>query len=365
MAAGAPSRLNGCPFPSAGFAYLVMDTRGQGSVWSRGDTPDASSGANPSAPGFMTQGILDPQTYYYRRLITDAVRAVEAIKTRAEVDSTRIAVNGQSQGGGLSIAVAGLLPDVKVCLADVPFLQHFRRAIEITPSDPYPEIARYLQVHRDKIDAVLRTLSYCDGMNFAARMKARALYSVGIMDTICPPSTVYASYNHVKGEKEIVEYHFNNHEGGGFQHTVGEDPLSAPALAGMSRAQVVILGSGTPNAEADRVSAGVAVAVDDQPYLFDCGHGIVQRVVQAHEAGLIQWNSTDLTRLFVTHLHADHSVGLPDLLFTPWIHGRAEKLVACGPPGLKRMARHILLAYEENIREHRAAHPSSEEGLPN
>lgn len=208
------------PFPSAGFAYLVMDTRGQGSVWSRGDTPDAGSGAHPSAPGFMTQGILDPHTYYYRRLITDAVRAVEAIGTRAEVDSTRIAVNGQSQGGGLSIAVAGLRPDVKVCFADVPFLQHFRRAIKITPDDPYPEIARFLQVHRDKIDAVLRTLSYCDGMNFAARMKARALYSVGIMDTICPPSTVYASYNHVNSKKEIMEYHFNNHEGGGFQHTV-------------------------------------------------------------------------------------------------------------------------------------------------
>lgn len=208
------------PFPSAGFAYLVMDTRGQGSVWSRGDTPDAGSGAHPSAPGFMTQGILDPHTYYYRRLITDAVRAVEAIGTRAEVDSTRVAVNGQSQGGGLSIAVAGLRPDVKVCFADVPFLQHFRRAIKITPDDPYPEIARFLQVHRDKIDAVLRTLSYCDGLNFASRMKARALYSVGIMDTICPPSTVYASYNHVNSEKEIMEYHFNNHEGGGFQHTV-------------------------------------------------------------------------------------------------------------------------------------------------
>ena len=207
-------------FPSAGFAYLVMDTRGQGSVWSRGDTPDYGSGVHPSAPGFMTQGILDPQTYYYRRLITDAVRAVEAISTRAEVDSTRIAVNGQSQGGGMSIAVAGLRPDVKVCLADVPFLQHFRRAIEITPSDPYPEIARFLQVHRDKVETVLRTLSYCDGMNFAARMTARALYSVGVMDTTCPPSTVYASYNHVNSEKEIVEYYFNNHEGGGFQHKV-------------------------------------------------------------------------------------------------------------------------------------------------
>lgn len=130
----------------------------------------------------------------------------------------------------------------------------------------------------------------------------------------------------------------------------------------MSRAQVLILGSGTPNAEADRVSSGVAVVVDDQPYLFDCGHGIVQRVVQAQDKGIINWGATRLTRLFVTHLHADHSVGLPDLIFTPWIHGRAEKLLAFGPPGLAHMARHILLAYEENIREHRAAHPSSELG---
>ena len=130
----------------------------------------------------------------------------------------------------------------------------------------------------------------------------------------------------------------------------------------MSRAQVIILGSGTPNAEADRVSSGVALAVDGRPYLVDCGHGVVQRVVQAHEAGVINWDTTDLTRLFVTHLHADHTVGLPDLLFTPWIHGRDEKLIACGPAGLQRMARHLLLAYEENIREHRAAHPSSESG---
>ena len=94
----------------------------------------------------------------------------------------------------MSIAAGGLLPGVKFCLADVPFLSHFRRAIDITPRDPYPEIARYLQIHRDKIDAVFQTLSYFDGMNFAARMEARALFSVGIMDTICPPSTVYASY---------------------------------------------------------------------------------------------------------------------------------------------------------------------------
>ncbi len=129
-----------------------------------------------------------------------------------------------------------------------------------------------------------------------------------------------------------------------------------------NRTQIIILGSGSPNAEADRVSSGVAIAVDDQAYLIDCGHGVVQRVVQAHEAGLIAWDTSDLTRLFVTHLHADHTVGLPDLLFTPWIHGRATPVQAYGPAGLEAMLRHIQLAYAANIREHRAAHPSSERG---
>ncbi|MCY4466783.1 MAG: acetylxylan esterase [Chloroflexi bacterium] len=200
-------------FPSAGFAHLVMDSRGQGS-----DTADMPNGVNPAVPGYMTQGILDPRTYYYRRLYTDAVRAVDAIVTRSEIDQKRIAVTGGSQGGGLCIAAAGLRDDVAYCLPDVPFLSHFRRAVDITPNNPYQEIARYLATHRDKIDVVFNTLAYFDGVNFAARMQAGAFYSVGIMDTVCPPSTVYASYNQVRSQKRIVEYHYNNHEGGGAQH---------------------------------------------------------------------------------------------------------------------------------------------------
>jgi len=130
----------------------------------------------------------------------------------------------------------------------------------------------------------------------------------------------------------------------------------------MSGTQVIILGSGTPNAEAERVSSGLAVVVNGQPYLFDCGHGIVQRVVQAQAAGKIDWDSRRLTRLFVTHLHADHTVGLPDLLYTPWIHGRAEPVLAWGPAGFAAMLRHIEQAYSENIREHLQAHPVSEHG---
>ena len=215
---GRGSPLEWLAFPSAGFAYMVMDTRGQGSVWRRGDTADLPNGANPSHPGFMTQGILDPQTYYYRRLYTDAVRAIETIRSRGEVDPARIAVTGGSQGGGLAISTAGLSSDVAFCLPDVPFLSHFRRAVEITPRGPYPEIAAYLTIHRDKIDTVFHTLSYFDGLNFAARINAAAYYSVAVMDDICPPSTVYASYNHVSAEKDIKVYYFNNHEGGAADH---------------------------------------------------------------------------------------------------------------------------------------------------
>ena len=81
--------------------------------------------------------------------------------------------------------------------------------------DPYLEIARYLAVHRGREAEVFHTLSYFDGVHFAARATAPALFSVGLMDTICPPSTVYAAYNAYAGAKEMARYTFNDHEGGG------------------------------------------------------------------------------------------------------------------------------------------------------
>jgi cephalosporin-C deacetylase len=201
---------------SAGFAHLVMDTRGQGSSWQKGDTPDPEpEGSNPHYPGFMTRGVLNPKTYYYRRVFTDGVRAVEAAKTNPAVDVERVAVTGGSQGGGITIAVGGLEPTAKVIMPDVPFLCHYRRATEIVDSYPYQEIALFCKTHRDKIDTVFNTLSYFDGVNFAARTKARALFSTGLMDQTCPPSTVFAAYNHFAGPKEIRVWRYNQHEGGG------------------------------------------------------------------------------------------------------------------------------------------------------
>ena len=200
---------------SAGYAHFVMDTRGQGSTWSAGDTPDLyADGGNAHYPGSMTKGILDPKHYYYRRVFTDAVRAIEAARSYPEVDTTQIVVTGGSQGGGITIAAAGLVSDVVAAMPDVPFLCHYRRATEIEDTYPYKEIAEFCHVHRDKVDTVFNTLSYFDGVNFAARAKARTLFSVGLMDKICPPSTVYAAYNHWAGEKDIKVYPYNGHEGG-------------------------------------------------------------------------------------------------------------------------------------------------------
>ncbi len=207
-------------YPSAGYAYLVMDTRGQGSTWLPGDTPDANGEYSPHFPGFMTLGIRKPETYYYRRVFTDGVRAVEAARSFDGVDASRTVVTGGSQGGGITIAVTGLLPDVAVSMPDKPFLCHFRSAVGKTDAFPYQEIVKYLGAHRGAVDEVFDTLDYFDGVNFAARARARTLYSAAQMDTITPPSTIFAAYNQVTAEKDIRIYPFNEHEGGASHHTL-------------------------------------------------------------------------------------------------------------------------------------------------
>jgi cephalosporin-C deacetylase len=200
---------------NAGYAHLVMDTRGQGSIGQVGDTPDpGGDGGAPSIPGQLTRGVRDPYTYYYRRLITDAVRAIEAIRCHPRVDPGRVVATGYSQGGLLTLAVAALVPDVRAAMADVPFLCDVKRAVSLVDTEPYVEIARYLQVHRDAVDEVFATLSYVDGVNFAARGRVPALFSVGLMDPVCPPSTVFGAYNTYAGAKAIHRYPYNGHEGG-------------------------------------------------------------------------------------------------------------------------------------------------------
>ena len=231
---GRGSAVENLLLASSGFAHLQMDTRGQGSGWSRGDTADEGP-AGPQIPGVMTRGIRDPRTYYYRRLFTDAVRAVDAARVLDVVDPARIAIQGGSQGAGIALAVAGLRTDVAAVAAFVPFLCDFPRATRITDAYPYREIADYLRIHRDEVAPVHRTLSYFDGINFASRATAPAVFTTALMDATCPPSTVFAAYNRYAGEKDITVWEYNAHEGGAV-----EDELLA--IAHFRR----ILGAPTP-----------------------------------------------------------------------------------------------------------------------
>ena len=196
----------------AGYVQVIVETRGEGNAWNVTGTPDPHR-AEPQVPGQMTKGIRAPESYFYRRVFVDAARAVQAAAALPDVDPERIAVTGRSQGGGIALA-AGALADVAAVVADVPFLCHFGRAIRLTDEQPFSEIANYLRIYRDEADSVMRTLSYFDGMNFAARGTAPALFSAGLMDRICPPSTVFAAYNHYAGPRQMEVWPFNGHESG-------------------------------------------------------------------------------------------------------------------------------------------------------
>lgn len=208
--------------PSAGYAHFVMDLRGQGAGHRTGDTMDGPL-AGPHLGGFMTLGIQDPDTYYYRRLFVDAVHAVSAAQAHPAVDAARIVISGGSQGGGITLATAALTQRVNGtppvgAIVDVPFLAHMRRATEIVDTAPYAEISRYLGTRRNDVDTVFRTLSYFDGVNFAARSTMPALFSVGLLDDVCPPSCVFAAHNHYAGPARMKVYPYNGHEqGGAFQ----------------------------------------------------------------------------------------------------------------------------------------------------
>lgn len=202
----------------AGFAHLVMDTRGQGSGWTTGDTPDPGA-SGPAQGGFLTRGIERPEDHFYRRVFVDAVRAVEVLRTHPDVDADRVAVTGHSQGGGIATAVASLSTNVAAAMPDVPFLAHFRRAVDLTPGDPYAEVARYLGAHRDRAEQAFATLAHFDAALLGRRASAPALFSVAMMDSICLPSTVFTAYHAYAGPKEIDVYEFNDHEGGGAFHT--------------------------------------------------------------------------------------------------------------------------------------------------
>ncbi len=194
-------------YASQGICILSMDCRGQ-----NGQSQDNSITPEGQHSGWMTKGIRDPKSYYYRYVYADAVRALELLAGREEVDASRIAVTGVSQGGGITLAVSALSDRPILSLPDVPFLCDFRRGVAICGQAPYTEIPSFLKSFPHLYEQAFRTLSYCDNLNLAPKIRCRTVISNCLWDDICPPSTIYGVYHHMTCEKSIEIYPFHKHE---------------------------------------------------------------------------------------------------------------------------------------------------------
>jgi len=124
---------------------------------------------------------------------------------------------------------------------------------------------------------------------------------------------------------------------------------TTPRIPASAITQVVMLGTGTPNADPERSGPAVAVVVRGVPYLVDCGPGVVRRAAAAQQAGTPGLAVSGLSRVFVTHLHSDHTAGLADLWLTPWVLERRVPLEVWGPPGIGSMTRNLAAAYREDL----------------
>lgn len=191
-----------------GVAVLSMDCRGQG-----GDTPDIPALDGGHQAGWLTRGLRDPRTHYYKYVFCDAVRAVDALASLEEVDEARIATTGLSQGGGLSLAAAALSGRVSFVWSDIPFLCDFPRAVEITGDPPYTEVSSFLRRHPEVQQAAFSTLSYFDIANHAPRLACPVRVTAGLWDATCPPSTIFGMFNRLaSSDKQMVVLPYHGHE---------------------------------------------------------------------------------------------------------------------------------------------------------
>jgi len=126
--------------------------------------------------------------------------------------------------------------------------------------------------------------------------------------------------------------------------------MLAGLFAGTPTTKVVLLGTGTPNADPNRFGPSVAIVVDGSAYLVDFGVGVVRRAAAAEHAGIAALAAKNLTRAFATHLHSDHTLGFADLILSPWVLDRSAPLEVYGPRGLQAMADHLMAAYADDIR---------------
>jgi len=202
------------PYVAAGFVFAALDCRGQGGL-----SEDRGAVKGNTLYGHIIRGLdeKDPAKMLFRNIFLDCARLADIVSGLNCVDPGRLGAMGGSQGGALTVACAGLVPQIKMAAPAFPFLSDYRRIWEMDlAKDAYGDLKDYFR-HFDPTheheDEIFMRLGYIDIQNLAPRIKAEVLWGLGLVDTICPPSTQFAAYNKIKSKKRMEIYHDFGHEG--------------------------------------------------------------------------------------------------------------------------------------------------------
>jgi len=222
--AGRGRAIDDLTWASAGFAHLVMDTRGQGD----GSTPDGGFG---DSTGYLTRGLADPAEHYYRRVFVDAALLVDAARRLPSIDPGRVALIGNSQGGAIALAAACLSDGVAGVFAQSPFLADIPTALTLSGRYPFQELTDLFARDHARRDAALATLRYVDVVNFARLARTPAWLSCGLNDDIAPAATAYAVRNAYAAEAHLTVWPANGHDAGGADDRLGALAVLAELFA--------------------------------------------------------------------------------------------------------------------------------------
>lgn len=200
-------------YVAAGFTVAAMDARGQGGL-----SQDTGGHTGPTWHGQLIRGLenASPDDLLFRQIFLDCAELVKLITALPDVNPARIGVTGISQGGGLALAAAALVPEVKQAVVAFPFLCDYRKAWEMElPTVAYSELRdffRWFDPRHEREQEIFTRLGYIDVQNLAPRIKAKVLMATGLSDNICPPQTQFAAYNKIKSPKSVKFYPDFGHE---------------------------------------------------------------------------------------------------------------------------------------------------------
>ena len=201
------------PYVGLGYSVAALDCRGQG-----GFSEDVGGVRGTTMRGHIIRGLDDaPEKLLFRAIYLDCAQLAGIMMAMPEVDATRVAATGGSQGGGLTLACAALEPRIARAAPTFPFLCDYQRVWEMDlASGAYEELRTFFRQfdprHQREAEIFTR-LGYIDNQHLAPRIRAEVLMSTGLMDTICPPSTQFAAYNKITAPKQLMIYPDYGHEG--------------------------------------------------------------------------------------------------------------------------------------------------------